>query len=63
MPIVEALGSKFLKSDPHWIQIIEVMELDHTFEIEKKEFKLGDLIKLGVAQYQDQVCSIATTAR
>jgi dynein heavy chain len=60
MPIVTALGNKELMED-HWRQIMrEVPGID--FELEKKEFSLGQLIDINIADYQEVIQGISIRA-
>lgn len=60
MPIVNALGNKELQPD-HWIEIKnQVPGID--FELEKKEFSLGQLIDINISEYQEVIQNISIKA-
>lgn len=65
MPVVEALGCAVLK-DYHWQDIraiIEtVAEIPGDFDLENRQFKLGDLIELDVASVQEEIVKVQQTA-
>jgi len=62
MPIVAALGNKFLK-EYHWREIRQVLSMeDSDFQIEEKKFTLGELIAFDVGDKQEEVVHISTTA-
>ena len=62
MPIVTALGNRKLE-DYHWQEIKEVLQLEDTeFVLEEKQFTLGQLIAFEVADKQEEVSRISTTA-
>ena len=62
MPIVQALGNKQLK-DYHWDEIKQLLNLDeNSFDIQEKQFTLGQLVQLDVGDKQEDIVHIATTA-
>ena len=62
MPIVKALGNRLLE-DYHWAEIKELLGADELeYDLEEKQFTLGELIKLEVGEKQDEVVDISTTA-
>lgn len=60
MPIVEALGNKYLQ-EIHWNEIKEKLEIGD-FPLEEKQFSLGELVDLNVAERADEVVNISITA-
>jgi dynein heavy chain len=57
MPIVNALGNKHLKAE-HWSQIQDdVLKVD--FAMENKDFTLGTLIDINIANFQDDIIDIS----
>lgn len=60
MPTVEALGNKDLK-DWHWTEIKTILSISD-FPLEEKQFSLGQLVDLNVAQHADEIVNISVTA-
>jgi hypothetical protein len=60
MPIVEALGNKNLQ-DIHWNEIKQKLDIGD-FPLEEKQFSLGELVDLNVAEHADEVVNISITA-
>ena len=62
MPIVTALGNRKL-TEEHWIEIKMVLKLEESdFNIEEKQFTLGQLMEFDVGEKQEEVVHISTTA-
>lgn len=63
MPIVTALGNKKLQAY-HWEEIKDVLNMngDSSFDLEAKQFTLGELIGFEVGDKQEEVVHISTTA-
>ena len=61
MPIVRALGCPYLEAI-HWAEIKELLQIPEDFDLEAKGWKLGELIEFNVAEKQEEVEHIATTA-
>ena len=63
MPIVTALGNKKLL-DIHWDEINTVLAIPQTeeFNLQEKQWKLGELIELNVGDKEEEVVHISTTA-
>jgi hypothetical protein len=61
MPIVTSLGSKDLENY-HWAEIRAVAKIPEDFELEDKTYNLGELIKLNVSKYQEEIVLIQVTA-
>ena len=59
MPVVLALGNINFKPD-HWKEIKDLLNVD--FEMEKKEFTLGELIGLNAVHHQEEIIYISTVA-
>mmetsp|Transcript_30959 Transcript_30959/g.47355 ORF Transcript_30959/g.47355 Transcript_30959/m.47355 type:complete len:110 (+) Transcript_30959:4627-4956(+) len=53
MPIVEALGNKHLKEE-HWDDIKRILEIPN-FPLEEKQFTLGQLVQMNVADHADDI--------
>jgi len=60
MPIVTALRSEYLKTD-HWDEIKNNI-LKQDFDINDDEFTLSKLISMNVAEHQEELLNVATTA-
>jgi dynein heavy chain len=60
MPTVEALGNKDLK-DWHWTEIKTILNISD-FPLQEKQFSLGQLVDLNVAQHADEIVNISVTA-
>jgi dynein heavy chain, axonemal len=60
MPIVEALGNKHLK-EVHWLEMKEILGI-RSFPLEEKQFSLGELVDLNVAQFADEIVNVSVTA-
>jgi dynein heavy chain len=61
MPIVQAFKNDNLEVR-HWRDIKTVLNLPEEDEIHKKQFTLGDLVHMGVADVKDELQMISTTA-
>ena len=70
MPIVTALGNRNLK-EYHWEEIEEILKEEiekkfkgeaDEFNMQDKNFALGTLIELNVANYQEELQMVSTTA-
>jgi len=61
MPIVTAFKNEHLK-ERHWNDIKEILNLPAEDELHKKQFTLGHLVLMGVAEHQDDLQKISTTA-
>jgi len=60
MPIVEALGNPHL-TEVHWSEIKAKLGIED-FPLEDKQFSLGELVQLNVAEHCDEVVNISVTA-
>ena len=60
MPIVRALGCAYL-TPIHWVEIKELLAMQD-FSLEEKQWTLGELMGFNVADKQEEVEHIATTA-
>jgi len=60
MPIVEALGNKYL-NPVHWEEIKAILGTP-SFPLEAKQFSLGELVGLNVAKYADEIVNVSVTA-
>lgn len=60
MPIVEALGNKQLKVE-HWHDIKTILNIPD-FPLEEMQFTLSTLIEFKVADFQEDIINISTTA-
>ena len=61
MPIVKALGCEFLQPI-HWAEIRQLLKIPEDFALEEKQWTLGELMDYNVAEKQEDVELIATTA-
>ena len=61
MPIVNALGNKYIEQY-HWDEIKKLLNMED-FELEKKQWMLGQIMEFDIADKQEQVVHIATTAQ
>ena len=61
MPIVKALGCEFLQAI-HWTEIRDLLKIPEDFALEEKQWTLGELMEYNVAEKQEDVELIATTA-
>lgn len=61
MPIVEALGNKYLKVE-HWQEIKTLIGLPNDYAMEERKFNLGELISWGVANFQEEIINVSVTA-
>jgi hypothetical protein len=60
MPIVEALGNRYLEKTVHWPMIKTILGTD--YPLEDLLFNLGELIELKVADFQEDIINISVTA-
>jgi hypothetical protein len=60
MPIVVALGNKYLEKTVHWPMIKTILNTE--VSLEDLTFNLGELIELKVADFQEDIINISVTA-
>ena len=60
MPIVKALGNRFLKEE-HWFEIKTLLNMQD-FPLEERNFSLGELMGFKISAMQEEIENISVTA-